>query len=237
MPDRTQAEGLWDQPYEIPDRRCTHVNFPTPVPIGNWRSVGHSHMAFFTECFLDELALSVEADPFEYRRSLLAGHPRHRAVLELAAQKAGWGQPLPAGHAHGIALHDSFGTIVAQVAEVCIDGGRPRVHRVVCALDCGTVIHPGIVAQQVEGSVVFALSACLYGQITYRDGRVEQKNFPDYEMVRLRDCPAIETWIVPSDGPPMGVGEPAVPPLAPAVGNALFMLTGKRLRDLPLRLG
>ena len=236
MPDRTQAEGLWDQPYEIPNRRCTHVTFDTPVPIGNWRSVGHSHMAFFGESFLDELAHSVDADPYEYRRALLAEHPRHRAVLELVAQKAGWGGPLPAGRGRGIALHESFGTIVAQVAEVSIDAGRPRVHRVVCAIDCGTVIHPGIVAQQVEGSVIFALSACLYGEITYRNGRVEQKNFPDYEMLRLRDTPAIETWIVPSEAPPMGVGEPAVPPLAPAVGNALFMLTGKRLRDLPLRL-
>jgi len=158
-------------------------------------------------------------------------------VLELAAQKAGWGSALPAGRARGIALHESFGTIVAQVAEVSVDGPRVHVHRVVCAIDCGTVINPGIVAQQVEGSVIFALSACLYGQITFRNGRVEQKNFPDYEMVRLRDAPAVETHIVTSDAPPMGVGEPAVPPLAPAVGNALFTLTGKRLRDLPFRLG
>jgi isoquinoline 1-oxidoreductase beta subunit len=237
MPDRTQAEGLWDQPYEIPNRRCTHVTFETPVPIGNWRSVGHSHMAFFGESFLDELAHAAGTDPLEYRRSLLKDHPRHRAVLDLAAQKSGWGQPVAAGHALGLALHESFGTIVAQVAEVSVEGGRPRVHRVVCALDCGTVINPGIVAQQVEGSIVFALSACLYGEITYRNGRVEQKNFPDYEMVRLRDAPAIETWIVPSEAPPMGIGEPAVPPLAPAVGNALFNLTGRRLRDLPLRLG
>ena len=237
MPDRTQAEGLWDQAYEIPNRRCTHVTLKTPVPIGNWRSVGHSHMAFFGESFLDELAHSVNADPFEYRRALLAEHPRHRAVLELAAQKAGWGSAPPAGRARGIALHDSFGTIVAQVAEVSVDGPRVHVHRVVCAIDCGTVINPGIVAQQVEGSVIFALSACLFGQITFRNGRVEQKNFPDYEMVRLRDAPAIETHIVPSDAPPMGVGEPAVPPLAPAVGNAVFTLTGKRLRDLPFRLG
>ena len=236
VPDRTQAEGLWDQAYEIPNRRCTHITFETPVPIGYWRSVGHSHMAFFAESFLDELAHEAQTDPFEYRRALLAEHPRHRAVLELAAQKAGWGGPLPEGRARGIALHESFDTIVAQVAEVSLDAGRPRVHRVVCAVDCGTVIHPGIVAQQVEGSVIFALSACLYGEITFRNGRVEQKNFPDYDMVRLRDAPAIETWIVASDEPPTGMGEPAVPPLAAAVGNALFMLTGRRLRDLPFRL-
>ncbi|HYA66829.1 MAG TPA: molybdopterin cofactor-binding domain-containing protein, partial [Burkholderiaceae bacterium] len=176
------------------------------------------------------------ADPLAYRQGLLAAHPRHRAVLELATQKAGWGQTLPAGHALGIALHESFDTIVAQVAQVSIDGGRPRVHRVVCALDCGLVIHPDIVAQQVEGSVIFALSACLYGEISFRNGRVQQSNFPNYKVVRLREAPRIETWIVSSQAPPTGVGEPATPPLAPAVANALFALTGERLRSLPLRL-
>ena len=236
LPDRTQAEGIWDQPYEIPNRRCAHVTYETSVPIGNWRSVGHSHMAFFAESFIDELAHAAGADPLAYRQGLLASHSRHRAVLELATQKAGWGQTLPAGHALGVALHESFDTIVAQVAEVSIEGTRPRVHRVVCALDCGTVIHPDIVAQQVEGSVIFALSACLYGEISYRDGRVQQSNFPDYELVRMRNAPRVETWIIPSDAPPTGVGEPATPPLAPAVANAIFALTGTRLRSLPLRL-
>ena len=236
LPDRTQAEGIWDQPYEIPNRRCAHVTYETPVPIGNWRSVGHSHMAFFSESFIDELAQATGADPLTYRQALLVNHPRHRAVLDLAAQKAGWGQALPAGHAMGMALHESFDTIVAQVAEVSIDGSRPRVHRVVCALDCGTVIHPDIVAQQVEGSVIFALSACLYGEISIRGGRVQQSSFPQYEMVRMRDAPRVETWIVPSDAPPTGAGEPATPPLAPAVANAVFALTGIRLRSLPLRL-
>jgi len=206
------------------------------VPIGNWRSVGHSHMAFFAESFLDELAHAAGADPFVYRQGLLADHPRQRAVLELAAHKAGWGQALPVGHALGIALHESFDTVVAQVVEVSIEGSRPRVHRVVCAIDCGLVIHPDIVAQQVEGSVIFALSACRYGQIAFRNGRVVQSNFRDYEVVRLREAPRIETWIVPSQAPPTGVGEPATPPLAPALGNALFALTGKRLRSLPLVL-
>ncbi|HXY06027.1 MAG TPA: molybdopterin cofactor-binding domain-containing protein [Burkholderiaceae bacterium] len=236
LPDRTQAEGLWDQPYEIPNRRCAHVTYETPVPIGNWRSVGHSHMAFFAESFLDELAHAAGVDPFVYRQGLLAQHPRQRAVLELAAHKAGWGQALPVGHALGIALHESFDTVVAQVVEVSIEGSRPRVHRVVCAIDCGLVIHPDIVAQQVEGSVIFALSACRYGQIAFRNGRVVQSNFRDYEVVRLREAPRIETWIVPSQAPPTGVGEPATPPLAPALGNALFALTGKRLRSLPLVL-
>ncbi len=236
MPDRTQAEGLWDQPYEIENRRCEHVHLELPVPIGNWRSVGHSHMAFFAESFIDELAQAAGVDPFEYRRRMLEHHPRHLAVLELAAAKAGWGSPPASGRARGIALHESFGSIVAQVAEVSLNARRVRVHRVVCAIDCGTVVHPDIVAQQVEGSVVFALSACLYGEIGFRDGRTVQSNFPDYEMVRLREAPAVETWIVPSGAPPMGVGEPATPPLAPAVANAVFGITGKRLRELPIRL-
>ncbi len=236
LPDRTQAEGLWDQAYEIANRRCSHVRLASPVPIGNWRSVGHSHMAFFTESFLDEMAHAANRDPLAYRLDLLAAHPRHRAVLELAAQKSGWGQALPEGRARGLALHESFGTIVAQVAEISLADGQLRVHRVVCALDCGTVIAPDIVAQQVEGSVIFALSACLHGEITFRDSRVEQANFASYEMVRMRDAPQVETWIVASDAPPTGVGEPATPPLAPAVANALFTLTGQRLRSLPLRL-
>jgi len=233
LPDRTQAEGLWDQAYEIPHRFCEHLTLETPVPIGNWRAVGHSHMAFFAESFIDELAHEAGADPLAFRRALLAAHPRQRAVLELAAQKAGWGTPLAPGRARGLALHESFGTIVAQVAEVSLAGAQPRVHRVVCAVDCGTAIHPGIVAQQVEGSVIFALSACLYGQITFVNGRTEQHSFPDYEMLRMGETPQIETHIVASDEPPTGMGEPAVPPLAPAVGNALFALTGKRLRALP----
>jgi isoquinoline 1-oxidoreductase beta subunit len=165
---------------------------------------------------------------------LLQSAPRYKAVLELAATKANWGSALPAGHAHGIALHESFGSIVAQVAEVSISQGKPRVHCVVCAIDCGTVVNPGIVAQQVEGSVIFALSAALYGQIDIVDGAVQQQSFPSYPLVQMAESPVVETHIVPSLRPPAGVGEPAVPPLAPAVANALFKLTGKRLRQLPL---
>jgi len=237
LPDRTQSEGLWDQAYEIPNRKCAHVHVAAPVPIGNWRSVGHSHMAFFTESFIDEVAHAAGADPLSYRLGLLTQHPRHRAVLELAAQKAGWAQAQPAGRALGLALHESYGSICAQVAEISLQEGQPRVHRVVCALDCGTVINPDGVAQQVEGGVIFALSACRYGEITFADSRVQQTNFPSYEMVRMREAPVVETWIVPSEAPPSGVGEVAVPPLAPAVANALFALTGRRLRSLPLRLG
>jgi isoquinoline 1-oxidoreductase beta subunit len=207
------------------------------VPVGFWRSVGHSHNAFFSESFIDELAHAAGADPLAYRRSLLAqalNTQRYQAVLDLAAAKAGWGQALPAGHAHGIALHESFGSIVAQVAEVSLVEGKPRVHRVVCAMDCGTVVNPNIVAQQVEGSVTFALTAALYGQIDIVDGVVQQQNFGNYPMVTLAQAPEVQTHLIASQRAPAGVGEPAVPPLAPAVANALFKLTGKRQRSLPL---
>ncbi len=235
FPDKTTAEGLFDQTYEFPHRDSAHVAHPSPVPVGFWRSVGHSHNAFFVESFIDELAYAAGRDPFAYRRELLAKHPHYRTVLELAALKATWGR-VRQGRAQGIALHESFGSIVAQVAEVSLVNGGFRVHRVVCAIDCGTVINPDIVAQQMEGSVIFGLTAALYGEITIRNGRVEQRNFPDYEMLRLAQAPVVETHILPSTAPPGGVGEPGVPPVAPAVANAIFKLTGKRLRSLPLRL-
>jgi len=233
-PDKTTAQGLFDQTYEFPHRDCAHVAHESPVPVGFWRSVGHSHNAFFVESFIDELAYAAGRDPFAYRRELLAKHPHYRTVLELAALKALWGRVRP-GRAQGIALHESFGSIVAQVAEVSLANGGIRVHRVVCAIDCGTVVNPDIVAQQMEGGVIFGLTAALHGRITIRDGRVEQSNFPDYEMLRLAQAPVVETHILPSSAPPGGVGEPGVPPIAPAVANAVFRLTGKRLRSLPLR--
>jgi isoquinoline 1-oxidoreductase beta subunit len=196
--------------------------------------VGHSHNAFISESFIDELAVETRQDPVEFRRRLLKAAPRHLAVLELAAQKAGWGGSLPAGHSRGVALHESFGSVVAQVAEVSLEGGWTHVHRVVCAADCGTVVNPGIVAQQMEGAVIFALTAALYGRVDIVEGVVQQGNFPGYPMVRMADAPSVETWLVESQRPPGGVGEPGVPPLAPAVANALFALTGKRARRLPL---
>jgi isoquinoline 1-oxidoreductase beta subunit len=235
MPDKNQIEGAFDLPYAIPNLSVRQIRSKTPVPVGSWRSVGHSYNAFFTECFIDELAHAARQDPFEYRRGLLAAHPRHKAVLELAAAKAGWGQPLPAGRARGIALHESFASIVAEVAEVSLEGGQPRVHRVVCAVDCGTVVNPDTVEAQMQGAIVFGLSAALYGRITLKNGRVEQNNFPDYEVVRMAQMPVIETHIVPSAEAPGGVGEPGTPPIAPAVANALFALNGQRLRQLPLR--
>ena len=235
-PDKTTAEGLFDLPYGFTHQHMAHVATRSEVPVGFWRSVGHSHNAFFSEGFVDELAHAAKTDPLEFRRALLKDAPRYLAVLNLAAEKAGWGKPLPAGHAHGVALHESFGSIVAEVAEVSLEEGKPRVHKVVCAVDCGTVINPGVVAQQMESSVVFGLSAALFGRIDIRNGEVQQTNFHNYPLLTLAQTPAVETWLLPSERPPAGVGEPGVPPVAPAVANALFVLTGKRLRALPLQV-
>jgi isoquinoline 1-oxidoreductase beta subunit len=234
-PDKTTAEGLFDLPYGFEHQRMSHVSTKMGVPIGFWRSVGHSHNAFFSESFIDELAFESKQDPVAFRMALLKSAPRYAAVLKLAIDKAKWGTALPAGHAHGVALHESFGSIVAQVAEVSMQDGKPRVHRVVCAIDCGTVVNPGTVAQQVESSVNFALTAALFGQIDIQDGVVQQTNFNNYPLLSMAQSPVVETWIVPSTHSPEGVGEPAVPPLAPAVANAMFKLTGQRMRSLPLK--
>ena len=237
LPDKTASEGLFDQPYGFRDQRIEHVFTHTGVPVGFWRSVGHSHNAFFTESFIDEIAVALQRDPVELRQALLKDAPRHRAVLEAAVERSGWGlRPLPAGLARGIALHESFGSVVAQVAEVSVEKGAVRVHRVVCAIDCGTVVNPQIVAQQMEGAVVFGLTAALHGRIDIRGGVVQQGNFPDYRMLTLASAPKVETVIVASERPPAGVGEPGVPPIAPAVANALHALTGRRHRSLPIEL-
>ena len=232
-PDKKTAEGEFDMPYEIPNQRIRHTIVDSAVPIGYWRSVGHSHNAFFKEGFIDELAHAAGKDGASFRRSMLTRHPRHLAVLNAALDKAG--QP-PAGHAHGVALHASFGTIVAQVGGVSVGGKQITVHRVVCAVDCGIAVNPDIIAQQVESSVVFGLSAALAGEVTIKDGKVEQSNFHQYEVLRIAQAPQVETIIMPSAEPPEGMGEPAVPPVAPAVASAVFQLTGQRLRSLPLRL-
>jgi len=234
LPDKTTSEGLFDQIYAIPAQRIAHVATHSGVPVGYWRSVGHSHNAFFSESFIDELAFEAKQDPVAFRLALLKDAPRHAAVLKLAAERGGWGRPLPAGHARGVALHESFGSIVAQVAECSIERGQVRVHRVVCAADVGTVVNPGIVAQQMESGVIFGLTAALYGRIDIEGSVVRQTNFPNYPMLKLADAPRIETHLVPSTRAPGGVGEPGTPPIAPAVANALFVLTGKRQRGLPL---
>jgi isoquinoline 1-oxidoreductase beta subunit len=232
-PDKSTAEGEYDMQYEIPNQRIAHVIVDSAVPIGHWRGVGHSHNAFFKEGFFDEVAHAAGKDPVALRRALLKDHPRHLAVLDAALARAG---AAPAGHAHGVALHQSFGATVAQVAEVSVEGKQIRVHRVVCAIDCGMVVNPNIVAQQVESAVLFGLSAALGGEITVKDGRIEQTNFGDYPVLRIDRAPLVETIIMPSAELPEGVGEPATPPVAPAVAAAVFQLTGQRLRSLPLRL-
>jgi isoquinoline 1-oxidoreductase subunit beta len=233
-PDKTTAEGLFDLPYNFANQHMSHTATKSGVPVGFWRSVGHSHNAFFSESFVDELAHAAQTDPLEFRRRALAQAPRHLAVLNLAVAQSLWDKPLPAGQARGVALHESFGSIVALVVEVSQQAGQPRVHRVVCAIDCGTVVNPGIVAQQVESSVVFGLSAVLYGRIDIVQGQVQQTNYPNYPVVGLAQAPLVQTHIVPSTALPTGVGEPALPPLAPAVANAFFALTGQRVRSLPI---
>ena len=186
------------------------------------------------ESFIDELAHKRGQDPLAFRRQHLR-EPRHLAALELAAEKAGWGNP-PAGRFHGLAVHESFQSVVAQVAEISIENGEVRVHRVISGVHCGLAVNPDIVAQQVESSVIYGLTAALYGEITLEDGAVQQGNFDDYPMLRMDRAPVVETHIVPSDDPPTGIGEPGLPPLAPAVANAVYAATGKRIRELPLRL-
>jgi len=236
--DATSVEGVADSPYvkDIRDHRIELHSPRTGIPVLWWRSVGHSYNAFVMESMIDELAAAAGRDPVEYRRKLLGRHPRHLGVLNLAAEKSGWGSPLPSGRARGIAVHESFGSFLAQVAEVSAEGGRIRVHRVVCAIDCGVAINPGGIAAQVESGIAFGLGAALYSRLEIRNGRPQQSNFHDYRVLRIDEMPVVEAHIVPSREKPGGVGEPGVPPIAPAVANAVFALTGQRLRELPLQL-
>jgi isoquinoline 1-oxidoreductase beta subunit len=235
-PDKNLIEGAFDLPYDMPHMAVRQVRLPGHVPVGSWRSVGHSYNAFFVESFADELAHAAGQDPFAWRRERLGNRPRHIAVLERVAKASGWGQPLPAGRARGLALQEAYGSICAQVAEVSVDDGNVRVHRVVCAIDCGVVVNPDTVEAQMQGAIAFGLSAALFGEITLQEGRVQQASFPDYPMLKLAQMPHIDVHIMRNAHPPGGVGEPGLPPVAPAVANALFALTGQRLRALPLRL-
>ena len=228
-------EGATEVPYAIPHRRVASTLHDPGVPVGIWRSVGHSNNGFVVESFIDELAHLAGADPVEFRRGLLGAHVRHLAALELAVEKAGRG-PLGEGRGRGFAVYESFGTPVAEVAEVTVEGSAIRVDRVVCAVHCGTAVNPDIVRAQIEGGVVYGLSAALKGQITIRAGAPEQSNFHDYPLLRMDESPQIEVHIVPSEAPPTGVGEPGTPPIAAAVANAVFDATGVRLRELPLRM-
>jgi isoquinoline 1-oxidoreductase beta subunit len=232
--DGTAVEGLKEWPYDCPNVQVEWSRYEPGIGVWFWRSVGHSQNFFFSESFVDEMAVAAGKDPFEYRRGLLTQRPRHKAALELAASKAGWGSPLVAGRARGIAVCESFGSMVAEVAEVSLVGGNVKVHRVVCAVDCGMTVNPDIVRRQMESAIIFGLSAALYGRITIKDGRVEQGNFDDYPIIRMNETPQVEVHIVPSGEKPGGAGEPGTPPVAPAVCNALFALTGKRIRSLPI---
>ena len=235
--EETAVEGAADLPYDIPNLLVEWHQAPDGVPVFILRSVGHSHTAFVVETFVDELAHAAGKDPFEFRNALLGKHPRHKRVLEFVAEKAGWGKAMSNGRGRGLAVHESFGSYVAQVAEVSISKDRGlRVHRVVCAVDCGPVVNPDIVRAQMEGGIVFGLTAALYGEITFEKGRVRQGNFHDYPMLRMHEMPQIEVHIVPSEDKMGGAGEVGVPPVAPAVANAVFALTSKRIRRLPIRM-
>jgi isoquinoline 1-oxidoreductase subunit beta len=232
--DRTSVEGIIDLEYTIPN---FHVDYHPPdvdIPTTYWRSVGFSQNTFFSESFLDELAFAAGKDPLEFRRHLLAKSPRLLGVLELAAEKGDWGKPLPAGHARGIAVVNNIGSFNAQVAEVSVDKGKLRVHRVVCAVDCGHVVNPAGVVQQIQSGIVYGLSAAMKGAITIERGRVVQGNFNHYDVLRINEMPVVEVHIVPSQAAPGGIGEASTPTIIPAVANAIFAATGKRLRKLPI---
>ena len=233
-PDTT--EGAIDLVYALPNMHVEYLRVEPPgIPTAFWRSVGPSHNVFVVESFMDELAAAASQDPVAYRRALLDNAPRAKAVLELAAEKAGWGQPLPARVGRGVSLQFVFGTYMAQVAEVEVSrDGAVRVRRVVCAVDCGTVINPDTVRAQIQGAIIFGITAALHGEITLKDGRVEQTNFDSYQILRMNEAPAIEVHIVQSSEPPGGMGEPGTSAIVPAVTNAIFAATGKRLRKLPV---
>ena len=234
--DPASVEGADDLPYEIPNLAVEYQKTEVNVPVQWWRSVGHSHTGFATECFIDELAGLAKKDACEFRRALLRKHPRHLGVLELAAQKAGWGTPLPKGRGRGIAVHSSFESYVAQVAEVSVEESKVRVHRMVCAVDCGRYVNPNIVAAQMEGGAIMGASAALFQELTFENGRLQQTNFHTFPVVRMNETPEIETYLVESTEKSGGIGEPGVPCAAPAICNAVFAATGKRIRRLPIRM-
>ena len=234
--DEAAVEGIQDCPYGIPNLRVEYARTEPGVQVWFWRSVGHSQNAFFLESFIDEMAAAAGKDPVAYRRELLAEQPRLRAALDLAAEKAGWGNVLPSDVHRGVAVASSFGSHVAQVAEVSVSSaGQIRVHRIVAAVDCGRTVNPAIIRRQIEGATVYGLSAALYEQITFNNGRVEQGNFDDFPILRMNEMPKVEVHIVPSTENPGGIGEPGLPPATPAVMNAVYAATGKRIRRLPVQ--
>ena len=233
--DSRSVEGASNLPYEIPNLAVELHTTPTKVPVLWWRSVGSTHTAFATECFLDDIARHTKQDPYALRKSLLSDkHARHRAVLDLVAEKSGWGKPRPKDEVWGLALHESFNSVVAQVAQLKRTDGGMKLAKVICAVDCGLAVNPNIVAMQMDGGIGYALAAALTGEITIKEGIVEQGNFDSYPVLRMNQMPAVDVHIVPSTSKPTGVGEPGVPPLAPALANALALANGKPVRSLPL---
>lgn len=234
--DPASVEGVDDLPYAIPNVTVESHQAEINVPVQWLRSVGHSHTAFAVECFVDELASAAGKDPYQFRRGLLQKQPRHLAVLDLAAQKAGWDKPLPKGMGRGIAVHFAFGSYSAHVAEVSVADGKVRVHRMVCAIDCGEYVNPGIIAAQTESGAIFGASAALFQELTFANGRLQQTNFNTFPVMRINECPEIETYIVENQEKAGGIGEPGVPCAAPAIANAIYAVTGKRIRRLPIRM-
>ncbi|MBW8811016.1 MAG: xanthine dehydrogenase family protein molybdopterin-binding subunit, partial [Lysobacter sp.] len=236
--DATSVEGAADSPYlgAVAAHRVDLHSPTSPISVLWWRSVGHSNTGFVVESFVDELAHAAKQDPLKYRQALLPEKSRERLALDLAAEKFGWGKPLPKGHAAGIAVHQSFGSYVAQIAEVSVADKKITVHRVVCAIDCGPVVNPLTIEAQMQSGIAFGLGAALHSELTFKDGKVEQSNFHNYLVLRSNEMPKVEVHIVPSTDKMGGAGEPGTPPIAPAVANAVFAATGQRLRKLPLRI-
>jgi isoquinoline 1-oxidoreductase beta subunit len=232
--DQSSVEGASDMAYDIPNVLVDVHEGTSKVPVLWWRSVGHSHTGFTVNCAIDELAVLGGQDPVELRRKLLAGHPRQLAVLNAVAEACNWAGGAPAGRGRGVAIQESFGSIVAEIAEVSVEGGSVRVHKVWCAIDCGFAVNPSGVTMQMESAINYGLTAALYGEITFADGKVEQSNFHDYQILRMNEAPEIFVTIVNSSGQLGGAGEPGTPPIAPAVANAIFAATGKRVRKLPI---
>jgi isoquinoline 1-oxidoreductase beta subunit len=232
--DPTTVEGINDMPYAIPNLFVDVHEGNSPVPVLWWRSVGHSQTGFTVNCAMDELAVLTGQDPVEMRRKLLADKPRHRAVLDAVAEMSDWAGGAPQGRGRGVAMQESFGSIVAEVAEVSVEDNQVKVHKVWCAIDCGFAANPSGVIAQMESGINYGLSAALHGEITFANGRVEQSNFHDYQILRVNEAPEVEVRIINSGEQMGGAGEPGTPPIAPAVANAIFAATGKRIRKLPI---